>query len=135
MSRDLADKPFCAEEDTPLFGPGDCDGFSFSEYQKACAKTAIYPGRGELYGLLYAVLGLSGEAGEVANKVKKILRDAKTVEEVRAALTDELGDVLWYAARLASELNTSLSEVARRNIEKLQSRAARGKVTGDGDNR
>jgi len=110
-------------------------GFSFSEYQEACAKTAIYPGRGELYGLIYVALGLSGEAGELANKVKKILRDAKTVEEVRAALTDELGDVLWYAARLASELNTSFSEVARRNIEKLQSRAARGKVTGDGDNR
>lgn len=115
--------------------PEPRDAFSFSEYQEACTKTAIYPGRGELYGLLYVTLGLAGEAGEIANKVKKILRDAKTVEEARAALLDELGDVLWYAARLASELNAPLPDVARRNIEKLQSRAARGKVTGDGDNR
>ncbi len=104
-------------------------------YQQEARKTAIYPGAGR--NIIYPVLGLAGEAGEVAEKVKKMLRDGNGVmdSERRDSIIKELGDVLWYVANIASELGTSLSEVAERNLEKLRSRKERGMLRGEGDER
>lgn len=109
----------------------------FSDYSVSAARTATYPKRGEFVGLLYTVLGLAGEAGELANKVKKIMRDNNfTIDkDTREGLLEELGDILWYADRTAVELNSTLSEVAVRNNEKLMSRLKRGTLNGSGDYR
>lgn len=111
----------------------------FDVYQLATAETAIYPGtgEGEAAALTYVTLGLTGEAGEIANKVKKILRDSggEISSEVRADLAKELGDVLWYLTRLADELGYSLYGIANENMKKLASRAERGVIGGSGDNR
>jgi NTP pyrophosphatase (non-canonical NTP hydrolase) len=111
----------------------------FSEYQKECSKTAQYPIIGANF--VYPTLGLVGEAGEVAEKVKKLFRDKNmlatnvvSAEDIEA-IKKELGDVLWYVAQLATELGLDLDNVATYNIEKLQSRLVRGTVQGDGDNR
>ena|SRR5260370_20766322 len=106
---------------------------NFSEYQRATSSTAIYPESGALLGLLYTVLGAAGEAGELANKVKKILRDNKNYD--REILKDELGDLLWYVAMIAHEIGYDLDIVAIDNVQKLQSRKERGKLHGSGDNR
>lgn len=108
---------------------------NFEDYQKKSRKTAIYPGAGKNF--YYPTLGLIGEAGEVANKIKKIMRDKNDELDAvtREAVKGELGDVLWYVAQLATELNLSLSEIAEANIEKLYSRMERGKLGGEGDNR
>jgi NTP pyrophosphatase (non-canonical NTP hydrolase) len=107
----------------------------FDEYQKLTRKTAIYPKDG-LTPILYTSLGLASEAGEVAGKIKKIIRDGGNVfpdrdkcDEIRA----ELGDVLWYCARLADELEIDLSNVAMKNIEKLIDRLDRDVIKGEGD--
>lgn len=107
----------------------------FNTYQKTIRKTAIYPHQGD--NLAYPALGLTGEAGEVADKVKKLIRDAggKLSDERREEMIKELGDVLWYLAALASELGVELDEVALKNIKKVIDRKARGVLTGDGDNR
>ena len=106
-----------------------------SDYQRASRATAVYPGAGE--NLLYPTLGLCGEAGEVAEKVKKMLRDDAGVlsDERRASLGAELGDVLWYVAQVATEAGLDLETLAEGNLEKLSSRAARGALTGNGDER
>jgi NTP pyrophosphatase (non-canonical NTP hydrolase) len=108
---------------------------NFEEYQKKSRKTALYPKIGENY--VYPTMGLVNEAGEVAGKVKKIFRDKNGVldDETRYAIKKELGDVLWYIAQLATELNLTLDEIAQYNIEKLYSRLERGTINGDGDNR
>lgn len=108
----------------------------FDTYQEQTATTAVYPGRGTTSGLLYCALGL-GEAGEVQGKAKKVLRDDDGVltPEKREAMAAELGDLLWYAAQLASELDVSLSDVAQANLDKLADRASRGVLQGSGDNR
>jgi NTP pyrophosphatase (non-canonical NTP hydrolase) len=105
---------------------------NINEYQQHASKTAIYKDK-----LIYPTLGLAGEAGEIANKVKKILRDSsgEMQEDTRQNLISELGDVLWYVAALATDLKTELSEVANKNIEKLNSRKNRGTIGGSGDNR
>lgn len=112
---------------------------SFTEYQLASAKTAVYPEAGEatLPAIVYTTLGLAGEAGEVPNKVKKILRDNGGVisHEVKEAISAEIGDVLWYVANLASELGYSLEQIAQANLDKLNSRTERGVIAGSGDNR
>jgi NTP pyrophosphatase (non-canonical NTP hydrolase) len=107
----------------------------FKEYQDFINKTAIYPHKGD--NLAYPVLGLTGEAGEVADKVKKIIRDhnGKITKERKHEIIKELGDVLWYLAALASELDVSFEEVAIKNIQKLQDRKKRGVLQGEGDNR
>ena len=86
---------------------------------------------------IYPTLGLTGEAGEVADKVKKVIRDRCGVfdADTREAIKLELGDVLWYVAQLASELGYDLNEVADANLQKLSSRAARGRIGGSGDQR
>ncbi len=95
---------------------------NFEEYQTAASRTALYPGR--LKNLEYPTLGLAGEAGEVANIVKKIQRDHGGVitDETRAKLKDELGDVLWYISACADELGLTLGEVAEYNVSKLEKR-------------
>lgn len=110
----------------------------FDEYQEATMETAIYPeaGEGTELALAYVALGL-GEVGEVQGKIKKIIRDSagQVSEEHVDAIKKELGDVLWYSARLCDELDISLESVAALNINKLQSRKQRGVIGGSGDNR
>ncbi len=97
----------------------------FEEYQSKASKTALYPNR--LNNLEYPTLGLAGEAGEVANIVKKIQRDfgGEITDEIRAKLKDELGDVLWYISACADELSLTLKEIAEFNVEKLAARHQR----------
>ena len=94
----------------------------FKEYQDAASKTALYPRR--LDNLEYPTLGLTGEAGEVANIVKKIQRDngGEINDEIRAKLQDELGDVLWYISACADELGITLEQIAEYNVGKLAKR-------------
>ncbi len=108
---------------------------TFEDYQAKARTTAIYPNIGSNH--LYPTLGLVSEAGEVAGKIKKIMRDDGGVlsDEKRENLVGELGDVLWYAAQLATELGISLEDVAAKNLEKLLSRKERGTLQGSGDNR
>ena len=108
---------------------------TFDEYQENSKETAIYPAIG--HRVIYPVLGLTGEAGEISNKVKKIFRDEEGTISVshKAELKKELGDVLWYISQIATELDINLDDVAKLNIEKLQSRKERGVLKGDGDNR
>jgi len=107
----------------------------FLDYQRGTSETAIYPGAGtqSLPAVSYTILGLVGEAGEIANKFKKVLRDGRV--DILKDLPDELGDVLWYMARLAEELGTTLDDVAAHNLKKLQSRKERNVLSGSGDNR
>lgn len=106
-------------------------------YAAEAAQTAVYPnaGTGSTDALAYATLGLTGEAGELANKVKKILRGDPRGWDTREAMISELGDVLWYVAALAAELGISLDDVATLNLAKLSERANQGTIKGDGDNR
>jgi len=108
---------------------------NFEEYQKKSRVTAKYPNASENY--IYPTLGLAGEAGEVAEKIKKVIRDkgGKIDDETREAIKKELGDVLWYMAQLATELKIPLEDVATGNLAKLYDRMERGKLSGDGDNR
>ncbi|MHB2016848.1 MAG: nucleoside triphosphate pyrophosphohydrolase family protein [Candidatus Xenobia bacterium] len=107
----------------------------FGEYQRDSRRTAVYPDQG--HNFVYPTLGLVGEAGEVAEKVKKVIRDrgGQLDDAVRDALKGELGDVLWYVAQLATELGLDLDDVAQFNLEKLRSRHERGRIHGSGDNR
>lgn len=122
---------------------------SFEEYQKRAALTAIYPfvgvdpnsvgecGNCENSNYIYPALGLCGEAGEVAEKIKKIIRDKSGfVDETdRAAVAKELGDVIWYIAALCKEFKLDMSAVAQTNLDKLAARASNGTLGGSGDAR
>lgn len=105
-----------------------------SEYQRLSRSTASYPRES---WLSYPALGLCGEAGEVADHAKKAIRDDGGVitDARRAAMAAELGDVLWYLAQLATELDLDLDEIARANLAKLLSRQRRGVLSGEGDDR
>lgn len=102
------------------------------EYEKMALQFAIYDEK-----VIYPALGLNGEAGEVAEKVKKILRDKNGVISQPDAqeIAKELGDVLWYITSMARDINFSLEQIAKMNIDKLTSRAERNKLNGSGDNR
>lgn len=106
----------------------------FNAYQNAACETALY---GDAYRITYPALGLASEAGEVAGKVKKVLRDrgGDFGDDQIAAIKDELGDVLWYVASLAADLGITMDDIAAGNIEKLHSRLERGTIKGDGDQR
>ena len=106
-----------------------------NHYQRESRKTALYPDVGS--NPIYPTLGLVGEAGEVADKVKKILRDNQGVfdQESKDAIKFELGDVLWYISQLSSELGYELEEIASSNLQKLGDRMSRGKISGSGDSR
>lgn len=108
---------------------------NLNDYQKKAAKTAQYPSVGARY--VYPALGLANEAGEVLGKIKKIFRDhhGKVTPEYKSAIKKELGDVLWYVAMLARDFGFKLDDLGKENIAKLSSRAKRGKIGGDGDNR
>ena len=113
-----------------------------NEYQEAALTTAVYP---EQFRIIYPALGMNGEAGEVADKVKKVIRDTVLLTDAEGAivlshdkrieLAKEIGDVLWYCAILAYDLGLKLDDVAQMNINKLKSRQERGKLSGSGDNR
>jgi len=105
-------------------------------YQAVTLTTAVYPdaGRGTMAAISYCALGL-GEIGEVQGKLKKVLRGDVTLAAQQDAIIDELGDVLWYVARLTDELGFDLSTVMTRNLNKLAERKARGTVRGTGDDR
>jgi NTP pyrophosphatase (non-canonical NTP hydrolase) len=107
----------------------------FSEYQVLSRETAVYPNVGD--NIVYPALGLCGEAGETAEKVKKAIRDdgGTLTEERREAIAAELGDVLWYVAQLASEAGLELETIAEANLEKLASRQQRSVLHGSGDTR
>ena len=106
-----------------------------SDYQHRSRATAVYPDAGD--NLTYPALGLCGEAGEAAEKVKKAIRDDGGVltGERREALAAELGDVLWYVAQLATEAGLDLDELAEANLAKLASRQQRAVLHGSGDTR
>lgn len=108
---------------------------TFHDYQLASRKTAIYPNQGSNY--IYPTLGLVGEAGEVAEKIKKVIRDEQmtmTPEKIQE-IAKELGDVMWYMAQLATELGLNLDDVAELNMQKLMARMEKGVLHGNGDNR
>ena len=108
---------------------------TFGEYQEKAKKTIEYPNVGDNY--VYPTLGLAGEAGELANKIKKIERDHAGIvtDEVRAGIASELGDLLWYIAALSTELGMNLETVAEANIQKLALRQQHGTLRGTGDGR
>ena len=113
-----------------------------NEYQEAALTTAVYP---EQFRVIYPALGMNGEAGEVADKVKKVIRDTFVMTDDKGAivipfdkrieLAKEIGDVLWYCATMSHDLGFSLEDVVQMNIDKLKSRQERGKLSGSGDNR
>lgn len=107
---------------------------TLNDYQQRALGTAIYPANQRL---IYPSLGLAGEAGEVANKVKKILRDnnGQITDEICENIAGELGDVLWYVAVTARDLGMSLEQIASANIQKLEDRQKRGTLGGNGDKR
>jgi len=102
-----------------------------TEYQKKAKETAIFPAD---KALEYLSLGLVGEAGEVANKVKKLIRDKKVLHDT-TVISSEIGDVLWYCAMLADYLDVNLGKIMDDNLDKLKSRKQRGTLGGTGDNR
>ena len=107
----------------------------FKTYQKNARVTALYPNLGS--NNIYPTLGLVGEAGEVAEKVKKVIRDKNGIfdEESKKAIKKELGDVLWYLSNLCNEFKFSLDDVASQNLDKLKARAEKGSISGSGDDR
>ncbi len=103
------------------------------KYQDIVHATKVYPDNA-IY--TYASLGLASEAGEVAGKIKKYVRgDYPSIEPIRDAIIDELGDVLWYVTALAIELDTTLDEIQNRNAQKLLARLEKNTIKGEGDNR
>jgi NTP pyrophosphatase (non-canonical NTP hydrolase) len=120
----------------------DFHDFGLDEYQEEAANFAFYS------GITYPTLGLCGEAGELANHVKKLIRDSGMpadhdvqiddqymTEEMRSDLVLEAGDCLWYLANFCNDIGFSLSEVAEMNLEKLKRRKEKGTLTGSGDHR
>lgn len=108
----------------------------FDQYQKKASETAIYRENGWLR-IVYPTMGLPGEAGEVANKVKKVYRDkdGHFSQEDRDAIAKEIGGVLWYCAALATDLGLSLDDIAKGNLKQLRKRLEKGTISGSGDDR
>lgn len=107
---------------------------TFQEYQQKAKTTAKYPGVGEFMGMAYCALGLTGEAGETANQIKKVVRDdssSRTPDRL-AKIRHEIGDTLWYLSQLCTELGMNLEEVGQENLDMLAKRAADGKISGEG---
>ena len=111
---------------------------NFEEYQRRAANTSNYPGQGTPVGLNYTVLGLIGESGEVANKLKKVHRDMGgdvKNPEIREMIAKELTDCLWYLSACAGELGYTLDQIAIMSLEKVEDRKRRGVIGGSGDER
>lgn len=123
----------------------------FNEYQEKASSLAIYPlttvvenGKAVGASYIYPVMGLCGEAGELANKVKKLIRDKKgkirdengeLLSEIKEEITGEIGGILWYIQQVCTEFDLELNDVAQYNIKQLDSRKERGVLQGSGDNR
>ena len=107
---------------------------TLNEYQQKALETAVYP---QEFKIIYPSLGLTGEAGECADKVKKVIRDkgGQFTEEKRLELAKEIGDVLWYCATFANDIGYDLETIGQMNNDKLHSRQERGVLGGSGDNR
>ena len=107
---------------------------TLDEYQNHALETAIYP---KQYKIIYPALGITGEAGECSDKVKKVIRDnnGEFTYDRKREIAKEIGDVLWYCATLAHDIGYTLNEVGEMNVEKLNSRKERNKINGSGDNR
>lgn len=105
----------------------------FKKYQQEARKTRMQESRE--HRITYAALGLAGEAGEVANKAKKLLRGDANRDELIEGIKSEIGDVLWYLAALSDDLEVDLGDIAESNLRKLQDRYARGKIAASGDKR
>lgn len=107
---------------------------SINDYQNRITQFAIYPAE---HAITYLALGLASEAGEVAGKVKKVIRDSSNVfdDDAKLAILAEIGDVLWYASMLATEIGIDMSDILAENYYKLEFRARRGMLKGSGDNR
>lgn len=107
---------------------------TLDEYQNHALETAIYP---KQYKIIYPALGITGEAGECSDKVKKVIRDnnGEFTGDRKREIAKEIGDVLWYCAALAHDIGYTLNEVGEMNVEKLNSRKERNKINGNGDNR
>ncbi|MBF0121703.1 MAG: nucleoside triphosphate pyrophosphohydrolase family protein [Desulfobacterales bacterium] len=108
---------------------------NFNEYQTKAYETEIYKGKAD--PIQYLLLGLHEEGGEIAGKVKKVLRDEKGVfsEKFKEDIKKELGDVLWYLSALAKEFGFDLNSIAEANIVKINSRKERDRLHGEGDDR
>lgn len=106
----------------------------FDQYQQLAHSTAIYP---KDLKILYPALGLSGEVGEINEKIKKVFRDNGGIfdDQAKAQLKKELGDAMWYIAELATCFDFRLQDVAQANIDKLSDRKKRGVLSGSGDER
>lgn len=100
--------------------------YKLNDFQEDALRSAVYPNKGTVGGLTYTILGLCGESGELANKLKKHIRSDTPVN--RAVLIDELGDVLWYVAAVAKELDIDLGQVGEENILKLTQRLKEGTI-------
>ena len=118
----------------------DCTGFAplamgFNDYQEYVCDLAVYPNKGSNY--IYPALGIGGEAGECCDRIKKAQRDDGGVitDETKALMKKELGDLMWYIAAEAMELEMTLEEIVRTNINKLRDRRERDVLRGSGDNR
>lgn len=111
----------------------------FDDYQTRAITTDVYGGQGDILSVAFVnkVLGLAGEAGEVAEKVKKLQRNTggKMTPADRRELLKELGDVLWYLGAIAHYLNEPLGKIAENNLAKLLDRHQRGVIKSAGDNR
>ena len=109
----------------------------FNEYQTKASTTATFEGKQNDYKLMYLALGIAGESGEVAEKIKKLMRNdnGELDEEKRVAIKHELGDVLWYLSQMARVLGYTFEEVAEANLSKLADRKNRGVIKSEGDNR
>jgi len=104
-------------------------------YENLAGQTAIFP---KDKALEYLALGMTSEAGEVAGKVKKLIRDGEDVEGFemkKLAIASEIGDVLWYCAMMAKEVGVPLNTIMQENLRKLHSRKERGTLSGSGDER
>ena len=113
-------------------------GMNFDEYQKLASRTAQFrEGTSDEYKLMYTCLGLAGEAGELIEKIKKVIRnhDGNMTEESRSLIRLEIGDVLWYLSQVSRFCDVSFQEAADANIKKLSDRHARGVIRGEGDTR
>jgi len=106
------------------------DELTFADYQLEANKTAVYSGS---LDIMYPAMGLAGEVGELLNKIKKHFRDGTPLD--REDMVAELGDVLWYMAALATDLDIDFEEIPIANLEKLKSRMERGVIGGSGDYR
>jgi len=111
----------------------------FNEYQKECRKTDVGTAAQDCLepGFLYYALGISGEAGEMTEKIKKLFRDKRGIidDEFKMDLIKEIGDQMWYQARLLDQFDIPYEDVAKHNIAKLLDRLERNKLHGDGDDR